>query len=79
MKVSINLPSEDYEYLEQAVTKGEFASRSAAVSAAVRLLRDYSLEDLYAEDFQTWADSQDAPLWEGTNGDGSQGVSGEKH
>ena len=70
MKLSVSLPDEDVEFLDSyARTKG-YASRSAVVHRAVRLLRANELGPDYAEAFTEWAASDDAELWEDAAGDG---------
>jgi Arc/MetJ-type ribon-helix-helix transcriptional regulator len=70
VKMSVNVPSVDYEYLERVTADGTYPSRSAAVSAGVRLLRERDMASDYAEDFARWRGSEDEALWESTSGDG---------
>jgi Arc/MetJ-type ribon-helix-helix transcriptional regulator len=70
MKVSVSLPDEDVEFLDQyAQTKG-YHSRSAVVHQAVRLLRASELGADYADAWAAWSDSGDAEAWDSVVGDG---------
>lgn len=68
-KVSLSLGAEDLAYLDEQTAQGRFASRSAAVQSAVRLLRESALEDAYAQAFAEWNDA-DADAWAATAADG---------
>jgi Arc/MetJ-type ribon-helix-helix transcriptional regulator len=68
--MSVNVPQADYEFLQHLTADGTYTSRSAAVSAGVRLLRERELARCYAEDFALWNGSEDEALWESTSGDG---------
>lgn len=70
MKVSVSLPDEDVEFLDQyAQTKG-YDSRSAVVHRAVRLLRASELGDDYADAWAEWTDSGSADAWDAAVSDG---------
>jgi Arc/MetJ-type ribon-helix-helix transcriptional regulator len=70
MKVSVSLPEEDIDFLDSYAQANGFASRSAALHKAVRLLRASELGSAYEDAFTTWSNDQDAPLWDATVGDG---------
>jgi len=70
MKVSISLPGEDLEFLDEYVRKVGLDSRSAAVHKAVRLLRASELGEAYLAAWEEWEASGDAALWETTIADG---------
>ncbi|MEV7965033.1 ribbon-helix-helix domain-containing protein [Sphaerisporangium sp. NPDC088356] len=70
MKLSVSLPSEDVAFLDEAVERGDAASRSAAIHSAIERLRSSGLEDTYAAAFAEWNASEDAELWDSTAGDG---------
>jgi len=70
MKVSVSLSEEDIAFLDREAVAGVYDSRSAAVAAAVRMLRERELLEAYRESFAEWADSGDADLWDSTSGDG---------
>ncbi|MCX7521981.1 ribbon-helix-helix domain-containing protein [Microbacterium sp. STN6] len=69
MKISVSLSEEDVEFLDREALSGVYGSRSAAVQAALRLLRESQLGDAYAQAFAEWEDSDDSE-WERTVGDG---------
>ncbi len=70
MKMSVSLPDEDVEFLDQYARSKGIPSRSAVVHKAVRLLRAAELGSDYADAWLEWADSGDADAWEHTIGDG---------
>jgi Arc/MetJ-type ribon-helix-helix transcriptional regulator len=70
MKVSVSLPGEDVEFLDEYAKKQGYESRSAVLHKAVRLLRATELSAAYENAWREWADSGDAELWELTSADG---------
>lgn len=70
MKLSISLPDEDVEFLDEYTAEHGMPSRSAAVHKAVRLLRASGLGAAYEDAWADWAASGDSELWEPTTGDG---------
>jgi Arc/MetJ-type ribon-helix-helix transcriptional regulator len=70
MKVSVSLPNDDVEYLDAYAEREGFASRSAVLHKAVRLLRASELGAAYEDAWAEWAGSDDAAVWESTSGDG---------
>lgn len=48
-KISLSLSDADLAFLETEALSGRYASRSAAIHDAVRLLRESRLSDAYAE------------------------------
>lgn len=69
MKLSVSLPEEDVEFLDEyAANQG--GSRSAVVHKAVRLLRASQLGPAYEEAWAEWEDSRDAALWKSALDDG---------
>lgn len=66
MKLSISLPDDDVTYLDEAVESGTYASRSAAIARALRLLRSADLGEMYDIAFKEWAASGDADDWDAT-------------
>lgn len=70
MKVSISLPDEDVEFLDEYAAGHGMPSRSAAVHKAVRLLRASGLGAAYEEAWSEWTTSEDGDLWASTVGDG---------
>lgn len=69
-KVSLSLAEDDIAYLDTETLEGRFASRSAAVQEAVRLLRESRLADAYAEAFGEWRDAGDELAWDAAMPDG---------
>ena len=65
MKFSGNMPADDLEFLDQQVAAGKYRSRSAAITKAVRMLRDADMQDAYVEAF---ADID--PIWDTATADG---------
>ena len=70
MKLSVSLPEEDVEFLDAYARSQGFASRSAALRKAVRLLRGSLLGAAYEDAFSEWENSGAATDWEATVGDG---------
>lgn len=70
MKVSVSLPDEDVEFLDEYATTQRMGSRSAAVHKAVRLLRASELGPAYEAAWADWSASADRELWESTAHDG---------
>ena len=73
MKVSVSLPGEDVEYLDQYAVEQGLGSRSAALLRAVRLLRVSELGASYESAWEEWSSSGDAEGWEATAADGLAG------
>lgn len=69
MKVSVSLPGEDVQFLDEYAREQGLESRSAALHRAVRLLRTAELGATYEAAWEEWA-AQDRALWESTSGDG---------
>ncbi len=70
MKLSVSLPDEDVEFLDAYAAAEGFASRSAVVHRAVRLLRAAELGPAYEEAFAEWQQTGAAEAWEITAADG---------
>jgi Arc/MetJ-type ribon-helix-helix transcriptional regulator len=70
VKVSVSLPDEDVEFLDQYAASQGIGSRSAAVHRAVRLLRATELGPAYEQAWADWAAQDDSELWDTTTGDG---------
>lgn len=70
MKLSVSLPDEDVEYLDQYAQKQGLGSRSAAVQRAVRLLRASELGPAYEDAWTDWGGSEDSGLWDAATDDG---------
>jgi Arc/MetJ-type ribon-helix-helix transcriptional regulator len=70
MKVSVSLPGEDVQFLDEYAKEQGLESRSAALHRAVRLLRTSELSGMYEAAWEEWAAQDDGTLWESTIGDG---------
>ncbi len=70
MKVSISLSDEDIDFVDKQTQAGTFKSRSAAVQAAIRLLRDRQYVDSYAAAWDEWDASREAVVWDAAAADG---------
>ncbi|MEO5703838.1 MAG: ribbon-helix-helix domain-containing protein [Candidatus Limnocylindrales bacterium] len=70
MKVSVSLPADDLEFLDQYMRSSGLESRSAALQQAVRMLRTAELRQEYAAAWEEFDPTGDAALWETTVGDG---------
>jgi Arc/MetJ-type ribon-helix-helix transcriptional regulator len=70
MKLSVSLPDEDVAFLDAYANEQGFASRSAVLHKAVRLLRGAQLSAAYEEAFVEWEQTGNAAAWETTVGDG---------
>lgn len=70
MKVSVSLPDDDIEFLDTYAQREGFASRSAVLHKAVRLLRSSELAAAYEDAWAQWAVSDDSVLWESASDDG---------
>ncbi len=69
MKLSVSLPEEDIEFLDDYARNVGARSRSAVLQQAVRLLRATELGPAYAQAWEEW-EAGDASLWEAVSGDG---------
>jgi antitoxin MazE9 len=70
MKLSVSLSDTDVRFLDTYAKAHGLASRSAAVSQAVRALRDSELGAAYEEAFAEWDESDDAAIWDRAAADG---------
>jgi len=70
MKVSVSLPGEDVEFLDEYAKTEGYESRSAVLHKAVRLLRASGLSAAYESAWQEWSEGGDAHAWESASADG---------
>lgn len=70
MKVSISLPEEDVEFLDEYGRAAGAESRSAVVQKAVRLLRVSALGPAYSQAWEEWESEGEAEVWDAVVGDG---------
>jgi Arc/MetJ-type ribon-helix-helix transcriptional regulator len=68
MKISVNIPDDVVTFVDTQVSRGDFSSRSAAFSDALRQWRASRLEDSYSEAF-----AEIDPIWEQAIADGIAG------
>jgi Arc/MetJ-type ribon-helix-helix transcriptional regulator len=69
VKVSMSVPDDDVEFLDDYAKTHGIASRSAAVQRAIRLLRASELTDAYAAAFVEWADDANNDVWDAATAD----------
>ncbi len=67
--MSVSLPDDDVEFLDSYAESHGFASRSAALQKAVRLLRASELRAAYEDAWSEWDDDGEAEAWDLTAGD----------
>lgn len=70
MKVSVSLPGDDVEFLDEYAKARGLDSRSAALHRAVRMLRTSELTVEYRSAFEEWAADGEAEAWDRTVADG---------
>jgi len=73
MKVSVSLPGEDVQFLDDYVTERGLESRSAALQQAVRLLRTGELGAAYEAAWDEWEADAENSAWDEAVGDGLPG------
>ena len=69
MKLSVSIPEEDVDFLDEYTETHRMPSRSAAVQRAIRLLRASELTDAYAAAFVEWDGGPDVESWDVTAAD----------
>ena len=70
MKVSVSLPVDDVEFLDEYAKEQGLGSRSAALHRAVRSLRTAELGATYEAAWDEWASTDELNEWESTTSDG---------
>jgi Arc/MetJ-type ribon-helix-helix transcriptional regulator len=70
MKLSVSLPDEDVEFLDEYAKTVGAPSRSAVIQRAVGLLRATRLGSDYADAWVEWSSGDEAALWESVTSDG---------
>ncbi|HQZ34081.1 MAG TPA: ribbon-helix-helix domain-containing protein [Ilumatobacteraceae bacterium] len=76
MKVSVSLPDDDVEFLDTYAEREGFASRSAVVHKAVRMLRASELGSAYEDAWAEWATGDDSGVWGTATADGLSDATG---
>ena len=69
MKLSISLPAEDVQFLDEYARRGD-RSRSAAVHEAIDSLRNGALADADEQAWEEWDATGKSQLWERTSREG---------
>lgn len=69
MKVSVSLPDEDVQFLDEYARRNA-QSRSAVVHEAVATLRNGALADAYEQAWSQWDADGESGLWDQASGDG---------
>jgi predicted transcriptional regulator len=69
MKLSISLPEQDVEFLDEYARRHD-RSRSGAVHEAIETLRTGVLADAYEQAWEEWDAAGEGELWERASGDG---------
>ena len=70
MKLSVSLPADDVAALDEYARSAGLPSRSAALSRAIRLLRQTTLERDYAAAWAEAEEAGDVEAWDATTTDG---------
>jgi antitoxin MazE9 len=70
MKISVSLPGDDVEFLDEYARDQGLGSRSAALHRAVRVLRTAELGATYEAAWDEWTAAGEAVAWEETTSDG---------
>ena len=69
MKLSVSIPDDDVQFLDDYAKEQGLESRSAALHRAVRLLRTAELAAAYESAWQEWT-GEEADAWDATAADG---------
>ena len=70
MKVSVSLPDEDVQFLDEYAAAHGIGSRSAAVQKAIRLLRASRLGAAYEDAWPDWETNDESEVWDSALADG---------
>ncbi|MCZ2813818.1 ribbon-helix-helix domain-containing protein [Modestobacter sp. VKM Ac-2979] len=70
MKLSVSLPADDVELIDQYARASGLHGRSAVIQHALRLLREAGLERDYATAWEEWETAGEQSLWDSVVGDG---------
>lgn len=64
MKLSVSLPDEDIDFLDEYAKAQGIPTRSAVMQKAVRLLRSSALGPSYEDAWREWTESGEDAAWE---------------
>jgi Arc/MetJ-type ribon-helix-helix transcriptional regulator len=70
VKLSVSLPEEDVDFLDDYARRVGSPSRSAALHRAIGLLRHQELQDEYSDAWDEWDASEESTLWTAVTTDG---------
>lgn len=70
MKLSISLPDDDLEFIDEYAAANSIPGRSAVLQQALRLLKEAELERQYEAAMDEWFESGDNEAWDVVTGDG---------
>lgn len=70
MKLSVSLPADAVEFLDEQTRSGHYVSCLAALRGAVTVLRQSGMADSYAAAWDEWEQSGDDALWRNLAADG---------
>jgi Arc/MetJ-type ribon-helix-helix transcriptional regulator len=70
MKVSVSLPKEDVDFVDEYAAREGLPSRSSVIHEALRLLRLADLERDYTRAWEEWEGSPEATDWDRATADG---------
>jgi Arc/MetJ-type ribon-helix-helix transcriptional regulator len=70
VKVSVSLPDDDVDFVDQYAHRRGSASRSSVIHHAIELLRATELEDAYADAWDEWQSGGEEAAWSATTDNG---------
>jgi Arc/MetJ-type ribon-helix-helix transcriptional regulator len=70
MKVSVSLPEDDLQYVDDYARRRGSSSRSSVLHEAIDLLRMSEMDDAYEAAWDEWERAGEGPAWSGTAADG---------
>ena len=70
MKLSISLPDDDLEFIDEFAATHAVPGRSAVLQRALRLLKEAELEKQYEAAMDEWYESGENEVWDAVVGDG---------
>ena len=71
MKLTVSIPDADVQFIDGYAESAGYASRSAVVYKAVRLLRASELGADYEQAWTEWATTGEQHVWESSTGGGA--------